>query len=135
MTKRLVLGTLAGGLALFLWGAIYHMALPFYNAALLPFTNEDAVASAVAAGAPRPGTYALPNVPPNATAEQRRQSMSAVEEKAQRGPMVVAFVRPGPLGSFGRLLGVQLVTDLLLGLIATLILLAGIALARIVPRG
>jgi hypothetical protein len=123
MTKPLALGTLLGGLALFLWGAIYHMALPFYNAAMLPFANEDTVAQAVVAGAPQPGTYVLPNLPAGATDEQRKQGMSAIEEKAQRGPMVLAFVRPGPLGSFGTLLGVQLVLDLSLGLMATLILL------------
>src|SRR5262245_55366176 len=123
MTKPLALGTFLGGLVLFLWGAIYHMALPFYNAAMLPFGNEDAVTQAVVAGAPKPGTYVLPNVPATATAEQRKEGMSAVEEKAQRGPMVLAFVRPGPLGSFGTLLGVQLLIDLGCGLMATLILL------------
>lgn len=123
MTKRLALGTLAGGLTFFFWGAIYHTALPFYNAALRPFTNEDAVAQAIVAGAPQSGTYGLPNVPPGTTAEQRHEAMSAAEEKGMRGPMVVAFVRPGPLGSFGARLGTQLVIDLTLGLLATVLLL------------
>jgi hypothetical protein len=123
MTKPLAMGTLLGGLALFAWGALYHVALPFYNASMQSFAGEDAVTQAVVAGATKPGTYMIPNVPANATPEQRKQQMSAVEEKAQRGPMVLAFVRPGPLGSFGTLLGIQLVIDLSVALMATVILL------------
>jgi hypothetical protein len=119
MTKPLALGTLLGGLALFLWGALYHAALPFYTSSMQSFTNEDAVAQAVLAGAPRAGTYAVPHMPANATGEQRQ----AVEERAQRGPLVLAFVRPGPFGSMGTYLGRQLAIDLAVGLVATLILL------------
>lgn len=119
MTRPLVWGTLIGGLVLFLWGALYHAALPFYTGSIQPFTNEDAVAQALAGAAPRAGTYALPHMPANATGEQRR----AAEERAQRGPQVLAFVRPGPLGSMGTYLGRQLAIDLAVGLVATMILL------------
>lgn len=119
MTKPLALGTLLGGLVLFLWGAIYHVALPFYTGSMQSFTNEEAVAQALAAGAPRPGTYALPHMPAGASDEQRR----SVEQRSQRGPLVLAFVRPHGFGSMGPYLARQLAIDVAVALVATLIVL------------
>ena len=39
MTTTLVKGTVLGGLALFLWGAVSWMVLPWHQATLLPFAN------------------------------------------------------------------------------------------------
>lgn len=118
MNKPLPLGTLLGGVILFLWGFVYHGVLPFANQTLHPFANEDQLTALVVAGAPRSGTYALPNAPPGATADQ----IKAVKERAARGPMMLAAVRVGPI-DFGRLLAVQFGINLLTAFLATWLVL------------
>lgn len=119
MTKPLAMGTLLGGVILFVWGAVYHAVLPFANQAFLGFTNEDAVMQAIVPNAPRSGVYFLPYVPQ----DKGDAAMKAAEEKMTRGPFVLASVRVGPMSSMGALLGTQFVLDLLVAFFLTLLLL------------
>jgi len=61
MVKKLLLGTVLGGLIVFAWGAISWMVLPWHAATLQAFTNEAAVSKVIQANAPQPGVYFLPN--------------------------------------------------------------------------
>jgi hypothetical protein len=118
MTKPLALGTLVGGVVLFIWGAIYHAALPTASLVFDRFGDEDAVASAVVAEAPRSGTYVLPWFPEGGD----QAEMEAAQAKVARGPMVFASVRLGPASSMGAYLAVQFGICLLIGLLATRLL-------------
>ncbi len=61
MVKKLVLGSVVGGLIVFGWGAVSWMMLPWHAAALHAFTNEAAVGTAIRANAPKPGVYFMPS--------------------------------------------------------------------------
>lgn len=119
MTRPLAVGTIVGGVILFVWGAVYHAALPFSNQAFLGFSNEDAVIQVITAGAPRSGVYFLPNIPQDRGGE----AMKAAEEKMARGPFALASVRVGPMASMGALLGTQFVAHVLEAFFLTSLLL------------
>lgn len=58
--KYLLYGTLAAGLTLFVWQTISHVALPFHEATLKPFTNNAAVVDAIRANTSGNGVYISP---------------------------------------------------------------------------
>jgi hypothetical protein len=55
--KYLLYGTLAAGLTLFVWQTISNVAIPWHEATMKEFTNNDAVVQAVHAAAPANGMY------------------------------------------------------------------------------
>jgi hypothetical protein len=58
--KFLLVATLVGGIALFVWGAVWHMALPFSNAGMHEFANNDLVVDVIGENAPQRGIYFSP---------------------------------------------------------------------------
>ena len=58
--KYLLYGTLAAGLALFVWQAISNVAIPWHSATIKEFTDNAAVVQAVHAAAPANGVYMSP---------------------------------------------------------------------------
>jgi hypothetical protein len=125
MAKRLALGTLLGGIVLFVWSAIAWIFIPWPGDPLRTFTNEEAVAQAVTANAPRSGNYLLPNEPkraPGMTEEQYKAAGQTAMDKMSRGPMIFASVRLEPMNS-NRALLIQLLTQLGMALIASFLLL------------
>jgi hypothetical protein len=126
MAKRLALGTLLGGIVLFVWSAIAWIVIPWPGDPLRTFTNEDAVAQAIAASAPRSGNYLLPNEPkrtPGMTDKQYKAAGQAAMDRMTRGPMIFAAVRLEPMGSTTRPLIIQFLMQLLLALMAGFLLL------------
>jgi hypothetical protein len=133
MTKQLVLGSVLGAIVLFVWSAIAWMFIPWPGEPLRSFTNEDAMAQAIAANAPRSGNYLLPNMhkrTPGMTDQQYAAVEKAMEDRWTRGPIVFAAVRLEPFGSFGAALVIQFLTQFVLALLATLLLLQTSGLSR-----
>lgn len=125
MTKQLVLGTVLGGIILFVWSAIAWMIIPWPGEPFQKFTDEAAVSQAITANAPRSGNYILPNEPkraPGMTDEQFKAASDAAMEQGARGPMIFAAVRLGPM-SMTRPLIVQFFTQLVLALLACCLLM------------
>jgi len=58
--RYLVLGTLAAGITLFLWGAISHMAIPWEDLALRGFKDDRALVEAIKVQTPSNGMYFAP---------------------------------------------------------------------------
>jgi hypothetical protein len=126
MAKRLALGSLLGGIVLFVWGAIAWMVIPWPGDPLRAFTNEAAVVQAVTANAPRSGNYLLPIEPkraPGITDEQYKAARQAAMDRMTHGPMIFAVIRLEPMGSTARPLLIQLLTQLVLALMAGFLLL------------
>lgn len=126
MTKQLVLGSVLGGIILFVWSAIAWEVIPWPGEPLRSFTNEEAVAQAITANAPRSGVYLLPNMPkrtPGMTDEQYTAAQKAMIDKMSRGPVIFSSVRLEPFDSMAKPLIIQLLTQLIVALIATLLLL------------
>lgn len=71
MIKRLLIGTLLGGVITFGWGAFSWMALPWHKATLHSFTNEHWVASAIRDNAPQSGVYVMHQEPATFAAVRR----------------------------------------------------------------
>jgi len=119
MGKQLILGSVLGGIVLFVWGAIAWMFIPWPGQPLRAFKNEDAVTQAIVANAPKSGNYLMPNADQKGlTAEQQQKAM----EKMAKGPIVFAAVRLEPFNSMAKPLVSQFLTQLLVALLATLLL-------------
>lgn len=125
MVKQLVLSSVVGAIILFVWSAISWMVIPWPGDPLGTFNNEDAVIQAIKDNAPRSGNYLAPNEPkrtPGMTDEQHNAAWQASMDKSMRGPSVFAAVRLGPF-SMTKPLVIQFLTQLILALIATFLLL------------
>ena len=104
MIKSLLLGTILGGLAAFIWSSISWELIGWHEKSLLSFQNEDDVSAVIASHTMKSGTYILPYGPPREglTAEQLKAAEASVMEKMQRGPVAFAAVRRQGFGSFTR---------------------------------
>lgn len=71
MTKRILLAGILGGIALFVWGSVSHLALGLGEIGIKEIPNEAAVLAALRAGISEPGFYFFPGlgVAPGASAE------------------------------------------------------------------
>jgi len=108
MAKKLVLGTVLGGLVLFVWSAISWMVLPWHNATIHPLTDGDAVAKVVAANAPESGVYGYPV-----------QTDPDAEAKMQAGPFLFIAYKTGGMSSMATPLLEHFLTLLVVAFLAT----------------
>lgn len=125
MTKQLALGTILGGIVLFVWSFIAWTLIPWPGEPLRGFTNDDAVIAAIKANAPRSGNYLLPNEvkrEPGMTDEQFKAAQQATMDKMSRGPVVFAAIRLEPFGSLTKPLVIKFVNLLVMALLASVLL-------------
>jgi hypothetical protein len=125
MTRQMILGSVLGAIVLFVWSAIAWMVIPWPGTPLRSFKNEDAVTQAIVANAPQSGNYLLPNGDKSMTAEQEKQMM----DKMAKGPIVFASVRLEPFNSMAKPLVIQFLTQLVVAVLATFLLLQTCGLA------
>jgi hypothetical protein len=89
-----LIAALAGGAALFVWGAICWMVLPHHHGDFrpLPKADEEAMSSALAATRAGPGTYVVPHY-----ANYAGMKDPAFADRYARGPnAMVTVTPPGP---------------------------------------
>jgi hypothetical protein len=126
MLKTSILGGLLGGLALFVWGAISWMVLPWHMMALEKFKDEATVAQAIAANAPVHGVYLLPNPhkhdPSLSEDKKKAEEIESMKLRVQ-GPVMFASVTPQDARGMSPALLVQLLADILAAFLATRLLL------------
>jgi hypothetical protein len=134
MTKSLILGTILGGLAAFVWSSISWELIGWHEKTMVGFQNEDEVSAVISSHATQDGTYILPSLPSTAgmTPEQKKAALDALMQKMQAGPIMVAAVRRGGFGSYGRGLIVQLLSLMAAAFLLTWLLLqtCGLSYAR-----
>lgn len=126
MGRQLVLGTILGAIILFLWSFIAWTFIPWPSEPLRSFTNQDAVIAAIKANTPHSGNYLLPNEvkrTPGMTAEQYQKAMQDALSRMTQGPVIFAAVRLEPFGSMTKPLVIKFLTDVVVALLATLLLL------------
>jgi len=126
MGKQLALGSILGAIVLFVWSAIAWMLIPWPGTPLRSFKNEDAVTQAIVANAAQSGNYLLPNGDKSMTAEQEKQ----MTDKMAKGPIVFASVRLEPFNSMAKPLVIQFLTQFVVALLATVLLLQTSGLSR-----
>ena len=132
MIKKLALGTILGGVILFVWSFIAWTLIPWPGEPLRSFTNDDAVIAAIKTNAPRSGNYLLPNEvkrTPGMTDEQYKGAQRASMDNMLRGPVVFAAIRLEPFGSMTKALLIKFLTQLLAALLASFLLLQTNALS------
>src|SRR5579863_3690632 len=134
MTKSLILGTILGGLAAFVWSSISWELIGWHEKTMVGFQNEAEVSAIISSHATQDGTYLLPSMPLTVgmTPEQKKAALDALMQKMQTGPIMVAAVRRGGFGSYGRGLLVQLLSLMAAAFLLTWLLLqtSGLTYAR-----
>jgi hypothetical protein len=123
--RTLLLATILGGIAIFMWGAISHALLPFYNNSLHRFADENAVTRVLIANTPTSGIYFMPSFPertPGMSDDQYNTASHAAGEKMLQGPFMFASVRLGPAWMADSYI-CQVLTDLFTAFLIALILL------------
>src|SRR5438045_2202485 len=98
MTKRILLGGILGGIALFCWGALSHMVLQLGDAGLQSLPSEDAGLVALRGVAKEPGLYFFPGLDMKALKampkEQAEAANKAWTEKWKTGPRGLLIIHP-----------------------------------------
>ncbi|MDZ7290008.1 MAG: hypothetical protein ONB44_06170 [candidate division KSB1 bacterium] len=79
--KRVFIAGLLGGLAVFVWGMISWMALPWHNTTMHSLANEDAIVENLRANLTTTGVFYFPGEP------HSEAEMQAFTEKHKRGPL------------------------------------------------
>lgn len=125
MLKSLVLGTILGGLAAFIWSSISWEVLPWHEKALLTFQNDEEVSPVITSHTAKSGVYLLPGGPSKEgmTSEQKKAAQATLMAKMQKGPVMFAAIRREGFGSYTQGLVIQL-----LSLMAAAFLLTWLAL-------
>lgn len=89
--KRIVLAGLLGGLAVFVWGSVSWVLLPWHLATMHPIPDGEAVTEALVTRVTAPGIYLYPGV-----AEPGQEDV--VEARYRRGPNI-NFLAYAPVGT------------------------------------
>lgn len=119
--KRILLASVASGLALFLWGFLSWVALPWHNMTFHDLRDEARVAEALRAELPKTGTYFIPwiNQAQMQDAAASEKAMAEMTDRHRQGPVAqIFFLAEGaePMAPPVLLRGV--VIDILIGLVA-----------------
>lgn len=127
MLKTSILGGLLGGLALFVWGAISWMVLPWHMMTMAKFKDEATVAQAIAANAPVHGVYLLPNPhkhDPSLPEDKKKAEETDSLKLMVQGPVMFASVTPQGAGAgMSPMLLIQLLADVIAAFLATRLVL------------
>jgi hypothetical protein len=91
MIKSLFLGSVFGGLILFVWTFVSWAILPFHDASLKRLADPAAVIGVLRQNTVESGIYAYPMPPelsPTATSEQRKAAEEQTRKMQEQGPLV-----------------------------------------------
>ena len=123
---KIVLAGAVGGIAMFIWTSIAHMALPLGEAGISEIPNESAVVSAMQSSiGEQTGLYIFPGpgVGKNATRQEKNEAMKHMGEKMATNPSgILMYHAPGRPMAFGRWLGIEFGTELLEAILVVFLL-------------
>lgn len=121
MNAKTWIAGVVGGLVLFIWGSIAHLATPLSQVGIRSIPNEDAVMEAMRANITQPGFYFFPGLAPGQESDEA--AMKAWEEKAMRGPTGIMIYQVHSEGALPpRLLITEAASNILVGLLAAVVL-------------
>jgi hypothetical protein len=124
---RIFLAALLGGIAMFIWTSVAHMALPLGEAGIREIPNESGVLDAMQSNiGEKSGLYLFPGfgLGPNPTHEQKTEAMRHMGENLARHPSGLLMYYPAgsrPL-MMGRWLSVEFATEFLEALFVVFLL-------------
>jgi hypothetical protein len=113
----MILAGVLGGIVMFIWSSIAHMALPLGEAGIKEIPNEGAVLTALRANlGERTSLYFFPGpgLGPNPTRKEKSEAMRQMEAKLARNPSgLLMYHPPGQAFGFARALIIEFATELL----------------------
>jgi len=113
---KILLAGILGSIAMFIWTAIAHMALPLGEAGIRQLPDEAAFINAISTtlGDHR-GLYLFPTpvVGPNATQKEKENAMEQMKEKVTNGPSGILMYHPNRGFALKKGLIVEYLTELL----------------------
>ena len=127
MSKQIFFAGVLGGIVMFVWTSIAHMALPLGEAGICEIPNDEAVLAALQAGAGnKTGLYILPGMGlgPDATHAQRSAAMKDYEAKLAKNPSGLLMYHPAgsrPM-NMPKFLTIEFVTELVEALLVVALL-------------
>jgi len=114
---RILLAGVLGGIAMFIWTSIAHMALPLGEAGINEIPNESAVLGAMQGNiGDKTGLYIFPGlgVGKNATREEKSEAMKQMQQRIAANPSgILMYHPPGRPFAFGKSLVVEFSTEVL----------------------
>jgi hypothetical protein len=114
---RVLLAGILGGIVMFVWTSIAHMALPLGEAGIGEIPNESAVLSAMQTSiADKTGLYIFPGlgVGKNATREEKNEAMKQMQQRIAANPSgILMYHPPGRQFAFGKSLVIEFSTEML----------------------
>ena len=123
---KVLLAGIFGGIVMFIWTSIAHMALPLGEAGLGEIPNESAVLSAMQSNiGDQTGLYIFPGpgVGKNATRQEKNEAMKHMGEKIATNPSgILMYHPPGRPLILGKLLGIEFGTELLEAILVVFLL-------------
>jgi hypothetical protein len=118
---KIAIAAVVGGVILFVWSAIAHMATPLGTAGLSVLPNEDAVRNAMRTNIPRSGLYLFPA--PDLSGKMTTEQQKTWEAKLRSGPTgLLAYNAQGGEGLSARRLIAELISNVLAAAIAAILL-------------
>jgi len=113
---KILLSGILGGIVMFIWTSIAHMALPLGEAGIREIPNESAVLSAMQSNiGEQTGLYIFPGpgVGKNATRQEKNEAMKRMTEKMAANPSgILMYQAPGRPFEFAKRLGIEFGTEL-----------------------
>ena len=126
MTTRILAAGILGGIAMFIWTSLAHMALPLGEVGIREIPNEQTALVAMQQSiGDKSGLYVFPGlgVGPNPTREQRQEAMKHVADKYASSPSgFLVYHPPGRPLAFGKFLAIEFATELLEAILAVWLL-------------
>jgi hypothetical protein len=125
MAKKVVLAGVLGGLAMFVWLSVAHMAIGLGAVGMKDLPNEQAVMGVIHDNLPQSGFYFFPSlgVAKDASREQQNAAMTAYQQKIAAGPSGILIYHPSKGEAISpRLLLTELGTNVLQALLAAILL-------------
>ena len=123
---RILLAGVVGGIVMFVWTSIAHMALPLGEAGIREIPNEATVVSAMQGSiGEQSGLYIFPGpgVGKNATPQEKNEAMKHMGEKMAANPSGILMYHPAgrPL-TLGKWLGIEFFTELVEAILLVFVL-------------
>lgn len=125
MSKRMILGGVAGGVAVYIWSVLSHMVLGLGDTGIKQIANEESVLAAMRDNIQESGFYFFPGVAqaPGMSKEEQQQAMQAWQAKYTAGPIGILIYHPqGQQPLLPRQLLLELLSDITAALIAAFLL-------------
>jgi hypothetical protein len=123
---KILLTGILGGIVMFIWTSIAHMALPLGEAGIREIPNESAVLSAMQSNiGEQTGLYIFPGtgVGKNATRQEKNEAMKRMAEKTAANPSgLLMYHAAGRPFAFAKWLGIEFGTELLEAILVVFLL-------------